>query len=302
MSAMPPQPGGTSTSPHCYRHGDRETYISCQRCGRPICPDCMRQASVGFQCPDCVREGHAGSRVARTAFGGRAAGSKSPVVTITLIAINVAVFLLLHATNGLNGAIGKKLVEIPSSDGYAPVLQLEGVAQGAYWQLITSTFTHYEILHIAMNMIGLWIFGSFLEFELGRWRFLALYLTAGLVGSVTVYLLAEPHVIALGASGSVFGLFAAAFVVLIRQHRDITQLMVLLVLNLFISFTVPNIAWQAHIGGLVAGFAVGAAYRVCAETATNARRGRDDRRSCGGVRRRRRAPYRSPHGLTGRRV
>jgi len=226
----------------------------------------MRQASVGFQCPDCVREGHAGARVARTAFGGRMGGSKSPVVTITLIALNIAVFLLLHATNGLNGSFGKKMVEIPTSDGFAPSLHLEGVAQGAYWQLITSTFTHYEILHIAMNMIGLWIFGSFLEFELGRWRFLALYLLTGLVGSVAVYVQADPHVVALGASGSVFGLFGAAFVILLRQHRDVTQLMVLLALNLFISFTVPNIAWQAHIGGLLAGFAVGAAFAYAPRT------------------------------------
>jgi membrane associated rhomboid family serine protease len=181
-------------------------------------------------------------------------------VTITLIAANVVVFFLLHATGGLSGDIGKRLLELPSSAIYAPGLHLQGIAQGAYWQLITSTFTHYEILHIAMNMIGLWIFGSFLENELGRWRFLALYLTTGLVGSVGVYLLADPRVPALGASGSVFGLFAAAFVVLLRQHRDVTQLVVLLVLNLFISFTVPNIAWQAHIGGLLSGFAIGAAF------------------------------------------
>jgi len=220
----------------------------------------MRQASVGFHCPECVREGNAGTRVARTAMGGRLGGSRTPVVTVTLIAINVAIFLLVRATNGLNGDLAKKLVEIPSSDGYAPALHLQGVAQGAYWQLITSTFTHYEILHIAMNMIGLWIFGSFLELELGRWRYLALYLTTGLVGSVAVYLLANPLVVALGASGSVFGLFGAAFVVLLKQHRDITQLLVLLALNLFVSFTVPSIAWQAHIGGLLAGFAAGAAF------------------------------------------
>ncbi|MEJ7630129.1 MAG: rhomboid family intramembrane serine protease [Nocardioidaceae bacterium] len=260
MSAKSPPPdAGTSTTPHCYRHPDRETYISCQRCGRPICPDCMNQASVGFQCPECLRQGRDQTPTARTSFGGRV-GSHSPVLTMTLIAINVAVFLLLHATNGLNGDIGKRLVEIPSSAGYAPALNLEGVAQGSYWQLVTSTFTHYDILHIAMNMIGLWIFGSFLEYELGRWRFLALYLLTGVVGSVAVYLLAEPHVAALGASGSVFGLFAAAFVVLLRQRRDVTQLVVLLVLNLFISFTVANIAWQAHIGGMLAGFAIGAAY------------------------------------------
>jgi membrane associated rhomboid family serine protease len=259
MSATSPPPGGTSTAPHCYRHADRETYISCQRCGRPICPDCMRQASVGFQCPECVREGHSQGRVARTAFGGRAGGTGSPVVTIALIAANVAVFLLLHATGGPTGDVGRKLIELPSSRGIPAGFGYQGIAQGAYWQLITSTFSHYEILHIAMNMIGLWIFGSFLEYELGRWRFLALYLTTGLVGSVAVYLLASPHVDALGASGSVFGLFAAAFVVLVRQHRDVTQLIVLLALNLFISFAVPNIAWQAHIGGLLSGFAIGAA-------------------------------------------
>jgi membrane associated rhomboid family serine protease len=185
---------------------------------------------------------------------------RSPVVTITLIALNVAVFLILHANGGPNGDVGRKLIELPSSRGFPPGFDLQGIAQGSYWQLITSTFSHYEVLHIAMNMIGLWIFGSFLEHELGRWRFLTLYLTTGLVGSVAVYLLANPHVSALGASGSVFGLFAAAFIVLMRQHRDVTQLLVLLALNLFISFAVPNIAWQAHIGGLLAGFAMGAAF------------------------------------------
>ncbi len=259
MSATSPPPSGTSTAPHCYRHPGRETYISCQRCGRPICPDCMRQASVGFQCPECVREGHSQARTARTSFGGRA-GLSSPVVTMTLIAINVAVFLIVSGTGGIGGRVGRHLVEIPTSVGFAPSLNLTGVAQGGYWEIVSSTFTHFEILHIAMNMIGLWIFGSFLEHELGRWRFLALYLVTGIVGSVGVYLVADPHVLAYGASGSVFGLFAAAFVVLMKQRRDVTQLLVLLALNLFISFAVPHIAWQAHIGGLLSGFAIGAAF------------------------------------------
>jgi membrane associated rhomboid family serine protease len=220
----------------------------------------MRQASVGFQCPVCVREGNAGARVARTSFGGRLGGTRQPLVTLTLIAINVVVFLALRSGGGPNGSLGRKIIELPSSRGFPPQFDYQGIAQGSYWQLITSTFTHYEILHIAMNMIGLWIFGSFLEYELGRWRFLALYLTSGLVGSVGVYLLADPYASALGASGAVFGLFGAAFLVLMRQHRDVTQLLVLLALNLVISFTVPGIAWQAHIGGLLAGFAIGAAF------------------------------------------
>ncbi len=260
MSAMSQSPGtGTGVPPHCYRHPDRETYVACQRCGRPICPDCMLQASVGFQCPECVRQGHSQTRQARTSFGGRVA-VQSSVVTVTLIAVNVAIFLLVNITGGINGRVGKLLIELPTNVGYAPDAHIYGVAQGAYWQLVTSTFTHFQILHIAMNMIGLWIFGSFLEHELGRWRYLALYLVTGLVGSVGVYLVADPHVAALGASGSVFGLFAASFIVLLKQHREITQLVVLLVLNLFISFAVPNIAWQAHIGGLLSGLAIGAAY------------------------------------------
>jgi membrane associated rhomboid family serine protease len=220
----------------------------------------MRQASVGFQCPVCVREGSSGVRVARTSFGGRLGGSRQPVVTITLIAINVAVFLALRADGGTSGTLGRTIIELPSSRGIPPQFDYQGIAQGSYWQLITSTFSHYEILHIAMNMIGLWIFGSFLEYELGRWRFLALYLTTGLVGSVGVYLLADPHSAALGASGSVFGLFAAAFVVLVRRQRDVTQLLVLLALNLVISFAVPGIAWQAHIGGMLSGFVIGGAF------------------------------------------
>ncbi len=256
MSAVS-QPPGVGVPPYCYRHPDRETYIACQRCGRPICPDCMLTASVGFQCPECVKQGRAQTRTARTAFGG-AVGARRPVLTITLIVINVAVFLLANVTGGINGDVGRRIIELPSSAGYSPAF--EGIAQGAYWQLITSTFTHFEILHIAMNMLGLWIFGSFLEFELGRWRFLALYLVTGLVGSVAIYVIGNPSVPALGASGSVFGLFGAAFVVLLRQHRDVTQLVVLLVLNLVISFTVPNIAWQAHVGGLITGVVMGATF------------------------------------------
>jgi membrane associated rhomboid family serine protease len=253
---MSEQPGtGTGTPPHCYRHPNRETYVRCQRCGRPICPDCMNVASVGFQCPECLREGRA--RPARTTFGGRVVGSMTPVVTMVLIAANVAVYFLVNATGGLNGSVGRHIVEIPDGSRY---IDIDGVAQGAYWQLITSTFTHFEILHIGMNMIGLWIFGAFLERELGRWRFLALYLVSGIVGSVGVYLVADPGVAAFGASGSVFGLFAAAFIVLLRLRREFTQLIVLLVLNLVISFTVPHIAWQAHIGGLLAGGAVGYVY------------------------------------------
>jgi membrane associated rhomboid family serine protease len=249
---------GAGTIPHCYRHPDRETYISCQRCGKPICPDCMRQASVGFQCPDCVREGNAAVRRPRTAFGGRARVGGA-YVTISLIAINVAFFLIANGTGPNNGEFVRRMELWTDAD--APRLSIEGVAQGSYWQLITSTFLHVEVLHILLNMVGLWIFGSFLESQLGRARFLALYLVSGLAGSVAVYLLTPPNSApSLGASGSIFGLFGAALLVLLRQRADVSQLILLLVLNLVITFTASNIAWQAHLGGLAAGLVIGGGF------------------------------------------
>ena len=259
MSGLDPTAYGAATIPHCYRHPERETYIACQRCGRPICPDCMRQASVGFQCPDCVRAGAAEVPVARTAFGGKVSAG-SALVTIGLIALNVVLFLVANATGGDNGDFASSMGLLPDAALFPPRFGLEGVAQGAYWQLITSTFLHVQVLHIVMNMIGLWIFGSFLETALGRWRFLALYLLTGLAGSVAVYWLAPPVSFSLGASGSVFGLFGAALIVLLKQRRDVTQLVILLGLNLLITFTVPQVSWQAHIGGLLAGLALGAGF------------------------------------------
>jgi membrane associated rhomboid family serine protease len=259
VSETTPSAYSAGTIPHCYRHPDRETYIACQRCGRPICPDCMRQAAVGFQCPDCVRSGAASARTPRTSFGGKATASSS-AVTLGLIGANIAVFLIAHATGGMTGTFTESMGLLPDSTPYAPSLGLQGVAQGSYWELITSTFLHLQVLHIAMNMIGLWIFGSFLESALGRWRYLALYLLTGLVGSVAVYWLAPPASFSLGASGSIFGLFAAALVVLLRQHRDVSQLLLLLVLNLVITFTVPDVSWQAHVGGLLSGLGLGVAF------------------------------------------
>lgn len=257
MTDVDPRGASASTVPHCYRHADRETYISCQRCARPICPDCMLQASVGFQCPDCVKAGQTGTRPARTSFGGSLKDG-SAVITMVLIGLNAFFFVVANATDGLNGTFVKTMILIPDID--APRFGLEGVAQGSYWQLITSTFLHLQVFHIVMNMIALWIFGSFLEFQLGRWRYLALYLLTGLAGSVSVYWLAPTHSSSLGASGSVFGLFGAALLVLLRQHRDVTQLLVLLGLNLALTFAVADISWQAHLGGLAAGLGLGAAF------------------------------------------
>ena len=263
MTTEGPTAYDAGTIPHCYRHPDRETYISCQRCGRPICPDCMRQASVGFQCPECVKEGRAQQRQVRTPFGG-AVTTGNPV-TFGLIAVNAVMFVLALATGGEDGKFAEKLMLLPEGALFqnrstGEVSFVDGVSDGSYWQLITSTFLHTEPLHIILNMVGLWLFGSFLEQALGRWRFLTLYLLSGLAGSVAVYWLSPVHSSSLGASGAVFGLFGAALVILLKQRRDVTQLLVLLAINLVFSFTASNVSWQAHLGGLVAGLVMGAGF------------------------------------------
>ncbi|HET7174093.1 MAG TPA: rhomboid family intramembrane serine protease [Nocardioidaceae bacterium] len=204
----------------------------------------MQPASVGFQCPDCVRQGRRDTRSGLTAFGGRLS-VRPRAVTSTLIAINVACFLAAHVSARFLGDT---------------VMQPFAVYSGDYWRLITSTFLHYQVLHILLNMYALWIFGTFAEVQLGRWRFLGLYLVSGFVGSVTVFWFAPLGQVSLGASGAIFGLFGATIVIFRKRRANMTQLLILLALNLVITFTIPNISWQAHVGGLVSGLVIGYAY------------------------------------------
>ncbi|MEV5511884.1 rhomboid family intramembrane serine protease [Streptomyces flaveolus] len=242
--------------PGCYRHPDRETGIRCTRCERPICPDCMVNASVGFHCPDCARGGTgtgpapAASRP-RTLAGGTVAADPH-LITKILIAINVAVFIAVHARSSLLG----DLVLIGRWPP-APYMPTEGVAEGEWYRLVTSMFTHQEIWHIGFNMLGLWWLGGPLEAALGRARYLALYLASGLAGSALTYLLAAPTTASLGASGAIFGLFGATGALVRRLNADMRPVIALLVINLVFTFGWNNIAWQAHIGGLVAGAVIG---------------------------------------------
>src|SRR5215472_4351802 len=252
-SDSPGQDAGAAT-PRCYRHPGRETYVSCVRCGRHACPDCLRSAAVGQQCVDCVREGNRGSRQAIGRFGGTV--SDRPVVTYTLVALCVLGYLaeLVNQNAVLNAWI---------MVGHAGPY---GVADGQWYRLITSAFLHeppnngFGITHILFNMWALIVVGPALERMLGRVRFLAIYLVSALAGSTLYYLLASPSASALGASGAIFGLFGAWFVLAKRLRLDSRQVVLLIVLNLGISFFVHGIAWQDHVGGLIAGAALTAAY------------------------------------------
>jgi membrane associated rhomboid family serine protease len=243
--------------PTCYRHPDRETYIRCQRCGRYICPDCMRQAAVGFQCPECVAEGAATVRQPRTVYGGHVA-AHSDVVTKTLIGINLAVFVIILLTGGVSSAVLSRLAMIGDVGYIEGIGASGGVADGAVWRLLTSVFVHVEPLHLAFNMIALWIFGPTLESLLGRLRYLLLYLLCGLAGSVAVYLLTPPLAATVGASGAVFGLLGAMLVVSIKRGYDVRGLLGLLAINAVFSLIGAGISWQGHLGGFLAGLVLGA--------------------------------------------
>ncbi|MEU2675430.1 rhomboid family intramembrane serine protease [Streptomyces sp. NPDC007107] len=258
MDQQPPQDqdgaaaaGGPLT---CYRHPDRETGIRCTRCDRPICTDCMIEASVGFHCPECVREGsgtghHPAANRPRTLAGGSVAADPR-LVTKILLGINLAVFIAVSVS-------GRWLLDDLLLFGRAysgdPSAGVEGVAEGQWYRLLTSMFLHQEVLHIAFNMLGLWWLGGPLEAALGRVRYLALYLLSGLAGSALTYWIAAPAQGTLGASGAVFGLLGATAVLMRRMNYDMRPVIALLVVNLVFTFTWSGIAWQAHVGGLVAG-------------------------------------------------
>ncbi|MGN6089754.1 MAG: rhomboid family intramembrane serine protease [Actinomycetales bacterium] len=253
-SAAAPDPRADSV-PHCYRHPDRETYIRCTRCDRPICPDCMRPAAVGFHCPDDVAEGRRTQRQVRTAFGGRP--TMGALVTYVLIGLNVLAYLVERSD--VSGVLTRfALIPGPALAGPADVV---GVATGEYYRLITAAFLHSpsSLLHILFNMVALYSLGPQLEHVLGRLRFLVLYVLSALGGTAASYAFLPPNGESIGASTAIFGLFAAYIVIGVRRRLDIRPMLGLLGINLVIGFLPGlNIDWHGHLGGLVAGALVSA--------------------------------------------
>ena len=254
-----PSAGGGAGVPTCSRPPARDTSRSCVRCGRPACPDCLRSAPVGHQCVECIKQGTRGTRMPAAVFGGRAVSGA--IVTWVLIGLNVAGYLaefVYPRTVNYLDMVGA------AYDG--ALRSSVGVAHDEPYRLLTSAFLHQPGLtgfgpaHIIFNMWALLLVGPALERLLGHARFLAVYLLSALGGAVLFYYFAPANQPSLGASGAIFGLFGAWFVVSRRLRVDSRGVVILIVINLVISFAVPNIAWQAHVGGLVTGGLLTAAY------------------------------------------
>jgi membrane associated rhomboid family serine protease len=243
----------TADAEHCYRHPDRETLLSCSNCERPICTACMTQAAVGMRCPDCARGGGPGSPAPRVRVPGRvAARSDTAIATGVLIAITVLVYIAEMAQGvGVSGVGGSQIVQDGAVFGPA-------VADGEWWRMITGGFLHAGLIHIGFNMYLLWLLGGALERYAGPARLLAIYFTAMLWGSAGALLL-NPDALTVGASGGVFGLMAAVY--LLERQRGVALLGstvgMLLLLNLVITFVLPGISIGGHLGGILGGAAAG---------------------------------------------
>ncbi|MFJ9520333.1 rhomboid family intramembrane serine protease [Kitasatospora sp. NPDC101801] len=256
---LPDEPARTGAEgghqlPGCYRHPERETGVACGRCGRPICPECMVSASVGFQCPECVQGGHREVRRARTRFGGLPVADGA-LVTKTLIGLNLLVFVLTEY-------VRPEWWDTLALQSAAPPHWFEtyGVAAGPeqWYRLVTAMFVHGGVAHLVMNMVSLWVLGPQLERVLGRLRFTGLYVVSGLMGGAFSYLFAGERLNSVGASGAIFGLLGATAVLYRVSRVPLGPVIALLVFNLVITFALSSVIdWRAHLGGLVAGAVTG---------------------------------------------
>ncbi|MGZ8651748.1 MAG: rhomboid family intramembrane serine protease [Actinomycetota bacterium] len=266
-TSLPPPPP-TSAPERCYRHPNVETGVHCTRCGRPICPECMIPAPVGHQCPECVGEARRefrqgpGRRIAVANIRRRASA------TTALLGLIAAVFLLEVVTGGpgslMTGPSGLKLIELGASVALArlPNGDLVGIAAGQDWRLVSAMFLHAGLLHIAFNAYALWIFGTVVEQELGRLRFLLIYFATGIVASAASYAFG-PNAVGVGASGAIFGIFGA-FVTYNYRRRHLAiaaarlrSAVMIVVINMVLALSIQGIDWRAHVGGFIAGLFAG---------------------------------------------
>jgi len=256
----PEAPSQGATFEFCYRHPNEATGVHCTRCGRPICPECMIPAPVGYQCPECVAE-------ARKAFRQGPVRQIRSVSRMSLTNITLGLLVVIYVIQVLTGqGLGFGL-----TSGQVDPLFLHGamqpaiVASGDYYRLFTAMFLHLSVLHILFNGWALLIFGRFVEQTLGKAGFAIVFLVGGLCGSVASYLFGPPLVASAGASGAIFALFGA-FIAYNFRRRDnamsranLQSALIIILLNLFLTIGYRQIDWRAHVGGLVGGLILGTA-------------------------------------------
>jgi membrane associated rhomboid family serine protease len=243
----------------CYRHPDRETGLSCSECGRPICYECMTPAAVGLRCPEHsgkpqgIRKVTAPAQRKVTGIGAR----RINAITLGLIAANVLVAAVELASGRNTSFTNNSIFEhgaLFASGVFTAGGPVMGVAEGEWWRLFTSMFLHVNFFHLAVNMYSLYFAGTILEQLIGWWRFLLLYLVAGLAGAAGA-LVFSPNVPTVGASGAIFGILGALFV--LERTGEIStggQITALIVLNLVITFVFSSfISVGGHVGGLIGG-------------------------------------------------
>lgn len=246
-------PPGSSTTPEerspqqpgCFRHPERPTGLRCTRCERPACPDCLREAAVGYQCVDCVARGQQGMRRQRTIAGAQL--SNKPLVVPALIVANVLVFLVtaVQAGSGTQNSSSVLFEELS--------LRPLGVAGGQWWGLVTSGFLHIGLAHLAMNMIALWVIGRDLELLLGRLRFASVYGLSLLGGSTAVFLFGDLQAPVAGASGAVYGLMGGIAVAALRLKVSLRPVLIVIAINIVLTLSIPGLSLLGHFGGLIAG-------------------------------------------------
>jgi membrane associated rhomboid family serine protease len=235
--------------PVCYRHPDRQTLLGCSRCGRPICSDCSIDAPVGQRCPECIRaEGT--QKVIPTGSRRSALASARAPATLTFIGLAVGFYFL--GALGLDEQLIRRFAQINRA-----------VAAGEWWRIYTVVLLHGSITHILFNMWALWVLGPQVERGVGTRPFIGLYLASAAVGGAFAFHLGNPGDIGVGASGAIFGLFGIWLSWAMNRRNTmhgralLGQLGFLLLINATIPFIFRNISWQAHLGGIIAGFLLG---------------------------------------------
>ena len=254
------------TNKNCYWHPDRYAGVTCQRCERRVCAECMHTASVGFHCPACIAPqsiNHGRKRISARSFARGANASEQSLTTRTLIAVNLFAFLVTLFRGGSLSSGGGDVTIDFGLVGYGRVLcafsiDYVGIAEGEWWRMFTGGFLHAGFIHLAFNMFLLWMLGSQLERLLGPTSYLILYFGSLLSGALGVMLL-DPLALTVGASGAVFGLMGATVVYQLRRGVSpwSNGIGTLLIINLIFTFARPNISVGGHLGGLLGGLLIG---------------------------------------------